>query len=236
MSMRKSFRILAVAVCVMATLTGCRSLGFYGRYDYSFVGVSDYNLTDTVAVEDGVHYSDSLIDIRWTIVNSTFTFNLTNNTNENIEIDWRKVSFISPAGNISRSAVEFNSFIPPKTSMNQTLRWTRFAPAAMVNMAPYNYTIWSTYRIIEIRPTYYIAVRDAWKDMLGTQFSVYFPMKIKGKEYNYRFIFEASELHVNQQAPPASYSVRKGEDFPKGYRTLEEIKNTDWGRVRVEKQ
>lgn len=231
--MKKLFLMLAVATCVMATLSGCRSLGFYGRYDYSFVGVSDYNLTDTVAVSNSV-YKDSLISMRWAINDGWgFDFTLTNLTNENIEIDWRKVSFISIGGVISRSAVDFNSFIPPMTSMSQRMRWARFSPTSLVNLDRYNYNIWSTYKIIEIRPTYYIAVRDAWKELLGTQFSVYFPMKIKGKEYNYRFIFEVSKLNVNQQAPPASYSVRKGEDFPKEYRTLEDIKNTDWGRVRV---
>lgn len=236
MYMKKLFMMLAMSACALISLTGCRALGFYGSYDYSFVGVSDYNLTKTEPVSNSI-YTDSLISMQWSIDDGWgFDFTLTNLTNENIEIDWRKVSFISIGGSISRSAVDFNSFIPPMSSMSQRMRWSRFSPISLVNLDAYNYNIWSTYKIIEIRPTYYIAVRDAWKDVLGSQFSVYFPMKIKGKEYNYRFIFEVSELHVNQQAPRASYSVRKGEDFPEGCRTLEEIKDASHGRIRIIKQ
>lgn len=35
----KNLFIIALAIL---TLSGCRSLGFYGSYTYSFVGVSDY--------------------------------------------------------------------------------------------------------------------------------------------------------------------------------------------------
>lgn len=216
------------------TLTGCqRALGFYGSYGYDFVAVSDYNMKDTIDVANSV-YSDSLITISWDITDGWgFDFKLKNNTNENIEIDWRKVSFISPAGTIARSSVDFNSFIPPMTSLSQRMRWERFTPIPLVSLEEYNYNIWSTYKIIEIRPTYSIHVRDAWKDALGTQFSVYFPMKIKGKEYHYRFMFEASTLYVRQQAPNAQYSVEKGGDFPKGYRTIQDIKEGHKGRIRV---
>lgn len=229
-------RNLIIFLFSIITLSGCRALGFYGSYDYSLVGVSGYNLTDTVYVEDGMHYSDSLIAMQWSITNSTFLFHLTNKTDGNIEIDWRKISFISPGGGLTQANVRYNSFIPPKTSFSNPIRWNRFAPVPLINVGGYNYTVWGSARIIEIRPTYYIAVRDAWKDVLGTQFSIYFPMKIKGKEYNYRFIFEVSSLHVNQQAPKASYTVRKGEDFPDGYRTLEEIKDEGKGNIRIIKQ
>ena len=61
-------------------------------------------------------------------------------------------------------------------------------------------------------------------------------MSIKGNEYNYRFIFEVSRLFVRQQKPDATYSVSKGEDFPKGYRTLDEIKKGGREYVRIIEQ
>lgn len=228
----KNLFIIALAIL---TLSGCRSLGFYGSYTYSFVGVSDYNQSDTVVVQ-GNSYSDSLITMKWDLTGSRFRFDLANETNENIEIDWRKVSLIAPTQYAVRSAVEFNSFLPPKTTLSQWMRFERFVPAQLSHADRYNYNIWFTNRIIEIRPTYYIGVRDMWAGVLGTQFAVYFPLKIKGKEYHYKFIFEADRLHVRQQKPDARYSIRKGEDFPEGYRTLEEIKNGHKGRIRVEKE
>ena len=57
-----------------------------------------------------------------------------------------------------------------------------------------------------------------------------------GNEYNYRFIFEVSRLFVRQQKPDATYSVSKGEDFPKGYRTLDEIKKGGREYVRIIEQ
>ena len=113
------------------------------------------------------------------------------------------------------------------------MKWQRFTPNCLYNLKRYNYTIWSTYKIIEIRPTYYIDVRDAWKEVLGRQFSIYVPMSIKGNEYNYRFIFEVSRLFVRQQKPDATYSVNKGEDFPEGYRTLDEIKRGSKEHIRI---
>ena len=168
---RNMKRILPV-VSVILTLFGCQSLGFYGSYDYAFIGVSDYNMSDTARVENH-NYEDSLISINWSINNGWgFDFALTNKTNGNIEIDWRKVSFISPCGYMSRSTVDFNSFIPPAATISQRLRWAKFSPMPMASLEAYNYNIWSTYKIIEIRPTYYIEIRDAWKSMLGKQFSV----------------------------------------------------------------
>ena len=83
----KNLFIIALAIL---TLSGCRSLGFYGSYTYSFVGVSDYNQSDTVVVQ-GNSYSDSLITMEWDLTDSRFRFDLANETDENIEIDWRKV-------------------------------------------------------------------------------------------------------------------------------------------------
>lgn len=120
--------------------------------------------------------------------------------------------------------------------MRENMQWQRFTPNSLYNLERYNYTIWSTYKIIEIRPTYYIDVRDAWKEVLGRQFSIYFPMSIKGNEYNYRFIFEVSRLFVRQQKPDATYSVNKGEDFPEGYRTLDEIKRGSKEHIRIIEQ
>ena len=229
---RNMKRILPV-VSVILTLFGCQSLGFYGSYDYAFIGVSDYNMSDTARVENH-NYEDSLISINWSINNGWgFDFALTNKTNGNIEIDWRKVSFISPCGYMSRSTVDFNSFIPPAATISQRLRWAKFSPMPMASLEAYNYNIWSTYKIIEIRPTYYIEIRDAWKSMLGKQFSVYFPMKIKDKEYNYKFIFEVERLNVTQQAPDTIYSIRKGENFPKAVRTIEDIKRSFGGKIRI---
>ena len=65
--------------------------------------------------------------------------------------------------------------------LRENMKWQRFTPNSLYNLKRYNYTIWSTYKIIEIRPTYYIDVRDAWKEVLGRQFSIYFPMSCIGK-------------------------------------------------------
>ena len=229
-------RNLLLVISIILILPGCqRALGFYGSYDYSFVGVSDNELKDTLSVSNTV-YSDSLITMRWRMdLRYLFHFDLENKTDENIEIDWRKVSFITPSGQIVRSVVDFASFIPPKSHLSDFMRWERFRPWGLANFEDIDYHVWFTYRAIEIRPTYYIEVRDSWKDFLGTRFSVYFPMRIKGKEYNYRFIFEADGLNVRQQAPNAAYSVGIGEDFPEGYRTLKEIRDGHKGRIRVVK-
>ena len=225
-----------ILLMIGTTIWGCQSLGFYGSYGYSFVGVSNYNMKDTVLVSNET-YSDSLISTQWTIRDGWgFDFTMTNKTDENIEIDWRKVVFISPGNTISRSSVDFNSFIPPMTSMSQRMRWARFTPTPLVSLDSYNYNIWSTYKIIEIKPTYYIEVRDAWKNVFGTKFSVYFPMKIKGKEYNYKFIFEVDKLYVKQQAPDTTYNIMKGENFPENVRTIENIKKNwkeKFGRIKI---
>lgn len=220
-------RNFLVVLFALLALTGCRSLVFRGIYQYDFVGVADYNLKDTVAVSEGV-YEDSLVKVQWYVDGHILHFQLENLSDENIEIDWRKVSFISPGGTLTRSVIDENSFIPPKTSLSKVMRWQRFTPVALLNVPRlrYKYTIWGTWKIVEIRATHDIEVRDAWKEILGTPFGVYLPMTVKGKERNYRFLFEVSRLRVWQQKPDAYYEVGKGEDFPEGYRTLEEIKET----------
>ena len=237
---------LLIAAMALLSIAGCRALCFYGHYGYDFVGVTDNEFKDTVFTDKILTndsligrsnvYEDSLISIIWKIENNNIRYELYNKTDENIEIDWRKVAFITPGGTMTRSAVNFNSFVPPHTTMVQNMQWQRFIPNSLYNLKRYNYTIWSTYKIIEIRPTYYIDVRDAWKEVLGRQFSIYFPMSIKGNEYNYRFVFEVSRLYVRQQKPDATYSVSKGEDFPKGYRTLDEIKKGGREYVRIIEQ
>lgn len=215
-----------IIVLFMAfALSSCKSLGFYGSYKYDFVGVTDYNLKDTVAVSKGV-YTDSLVKVNWYLNGYTLNLRLENLSDENIKIDWRKVSFIAPGGTLTRSVIDEVSFIPPRTTLDKNMRWRRFTPVALLNVPnlKYKYTIWGTWKIIEIRATHDIEVRDAWKEVLGTPFSVYLPMTIKGKEYNYRFLFEVSKLCVQQQMPNAYYEVGKGEDFPIGYRTRDEIK------------
>ena len=219
--------MLAMVLSSVIFLTGCKSTGFIGSYEYGFVGVSDYNLEDTVSVEGGV-YENDMVKVSWYIggYRNSFNLKLENKTNGNIEIDWRKVSFISPGGTLARSVIEEVTFIPPKTALEKAMRWSRFTPVSLLNVPNigYKYTIWGTWKIIEIRGTHDIIVRDAWKEILGTPFSVYLPMTIKGKEYNYRFLFEVSKLKVRQEHPDAYYEVRKGEDFPEGYRNMFEIK------------
>lgn len=48
--------------------------------------------SDTVV--QGNSYSDSLITMKWDLVGARFRFDFANETDENIEIDWRKVSLM----------------------------------------------------------------------------------------------------------------------------------------------
>ena len=60
---------------------------------YLFVcGRVGLHQSDTVV--QGNSYSDSLITMKWDLVGARFRFDFANETDENIEIDWRKVSLM----------------------------------------------------------------------------------------------------------------------------------------------
>lgn len=205
---KQNFYLLAAIVT--AALSSCGT-AYYGSYEYSFVGVTDNMLADTLSTIDG-EYEDSLITASWGFVGNLMFINLYNKTGDDIVIDWRKVSLIF-GGSMTRAAYDFDTFIPPHTSLRQQIRWTRFTPVILYSLDPYNYYGYHTYKIIEIRPTYEIEVRNSWEELLGTQFCVYMPMKINGEEKAYRFIMEATKLKVIQERPDDYYEVTEGAGF-----------------------
>lgn len=208
-------RQIIYAILTTIILTSCGT-AYYGSYEYSFVGVTDNRLTDTLSTIDG-KYEDSLITASWGFVGNLMFINLHNKTGNDIVIDWRKVSMIL-GGSMTRAAYDFDTFIPPHTSLKQQIRWTRFVPVILYSLSPYNYSGYHTYKIIEIRPTYELEVRNSWAELLGTQFCVYMPMKINGEEKTYRFIMEATKLKVIQERPDDYYEVIEGSGFPEGAR------------------
>lgn len=207
----KKHHIYLLAAIVMAALSSCGT-AYYGSYEYSFVGVTDNRLADTLSAIDG-EYEDSLITASWGFVGNLMFIDLYNKTDEDIVIDWRKVSLIFE-GSMTRAAYDFETFIPPHTFLKQQIRWTRFTPVILYSLNPYNYYGYHTYKIIEIRPTYELEVRNSWTRLLGTQFSVYMPMTINGEEKSYRFIMETTKLKVVQERPDDYYEVTEGTDFP----------------------
>lgn len=207
----KKLHIYLLTAIVTATLSSCGT-AYYGSYEYSFVGVTDNRLADTLYTIGG-EYEDSLITASFEFSEFFVFINLYNKTGDDIVIDWRKVSLIF-GGSMTRAAYDFDTFIPPHTSLKQQIRWTRFTPVILYSLAPYNYYGYHTYKIIEIRPTYEIEVRNSWEELLGTQFCVYMPMKINGEEKAYRFIMEATKLKVIQERPDDYYEVTEGSGFP----------------------
>lgn len=206
---KQNFYLLAAIVT--AALSSCGT-AYYGSYEYSFVGVTDNRLADTLSTIDG-KYEDSLITASWGFVGNLMFIDLYNKTDEDVVIDWRKVSLIFE-GSMTRAAYDFDTFIPPHTSLKQQIRWTRFTPVILYSLNPYNYYGYHTYKIIEIRPTYELEVRNSWARLLGTQFCVYMPMTINGEEKSYRFIMETTKLKVVQERPDDYYEVTEGTDFP----------------------
>ena len=212
--MKKQHIYLLVSI-ITATLSSCGT-AYYGTFGYSLIGSVKDESTDTASVYNNT-YEDSLIKIEWSVndyIENFFYFKLFNKTGREIMIDWDRVVLLCQNMQLTRAYWDTDTYIPPKSSLNQRIQWRKFTPMVLHSLDKWRYYGYGTYKIIEIAPTYNIEVRNSWKDLLGTKFSVYMPMQINGEFVNYRFLFDTSKLKVLQERPDDYYEVTEGTDFP----------------------
>lgn len=206
-------------LCCLLTISCNKKTAYYGSYSYDFIGATNgIDRTDTIFIDNTSTYEDSLIAFKCNFgetYRDLFFFELRNKTNEDITIEWPRISFFAPGNILATTAVnrDLVTYVPSKSTFKREIRFTRFSPIVAFH-ATDGYCAYYTRKMTEIRPTYDIAIRNQWKNLLGTKFGLYFPMKINGEMVNYLFVFEATKLKVKQERPDADYEIGKYDQFP----------------------
>jgi len=149
-------------------------------------------------------YSDNSIDVSFIISETRITFSIQNKTDSGIKINWDDLSFVSPTGRaskiihsgvklIDRNSAQAPTTIPPKSRISDIV-----VPAENIQY-----------------------VNNTWQEGLlfaedslslsynGIEFSVYFPLEIKGTKKEYSFTFKIS---VTQLAPEGKNSLMMNDE------------------------
>jgi len=135
----------------------------------------------------GLQYSDSDIDVGFQIEKTHIGFYLQNNTDSGIKINWDDISFVSSSGKATRvihSGIKLfdrdrpqaPTTIPPMVRIEDL-----FIPSENIKYVESN---WSEESLF---PGEYAVYN-------GLEFSLYFPMEIKGAKKDYFFKFKINEI------------------------------------------
>jgi len=137
---------------------------------------------------NGLLYTDNYIDISFVVTKNQINYEILNKTDSGIKINWDDLSFVSPAGRASRIIHSGVRLIDRNNSQAPT-------------------TIPPESRISDVAiPSENIQyIKNGWQQGLlfegdyvfynGKEFSVYFPIEIKGqkKEYLFKFKIDVSK-------------------------------------------
>jgi hypothetical protein len=142
-----------------------------------------------------LEYSDDFIDVVFTIGETQIGFDIQNKTDSGIKINWDELSMIYPTGTSSRvihsgirlmdrNAPQAPTIIPPNAKVSDIL-----IPSENIYYLSGQYGGWNYH------PLFGGDNSLAWNDK---EFSIYFPLEIKGskKEYNFKF-----KINVSQPTP-----------------------------------
>jgi len=168
-------------------LFACVSFPTYPTYNWHFA------LQEPKPSED-LAFSDDFIDVLFTIGGTQIGFDIRNKTDSGIKINWDDLSIIYPGGTSSRvihsgirlmdrNNPQAPTIIPPNARVSDVL-----IPSENIYYVSGQYGGWREHSLFG-------GDGLSWD---GKEFSIYFPLEIKGNKQEYTFKFK---INVSQPPP-----------------------------------
>jgi len=197
-------------------LASCTTMNpFYGnRYKYQ------YSLTEPQASTPMI-YSDSIIDILFSISDKEIDFQLKNKTNLPIKLDWNSVSIVmfgkanrvvhSGVKYIDRNASQAYTMIPPLASIDDIV-----LPTDKVYYREGYYGAYTSipggWETSSLFPTYDMnkqGTADLIYSLKGTEFSLFMPLALNKEDINYNFVFKIDDVTKIESVQSSQTSRKK---------------------------
>ena len=186
-----NFRSIAIVIALLALsqLVGCMPLSYT---------VNDYKISMLKPMKaPSPEFKDENITATFFVMDSQISFDLVNNTDKGIKINWDEVAYIDPTGQsmrvihngiklIDRNAPQAPTFIPPMARINDII-----IPSENISYVSGQYGGWKESDLFPGKDK---------SIYTGAEFGIYFPLEIKGekKEYNLRFKVNKINQEIKQ--------------------------------------
>jgi len=139
-------------------------------------------------------YSDNSLEVLFIVNEKQIDFRIQNKTDSGIKINWDEISIISTGGRASkiihsgirlvdRNNPQAPTFVPPQANITDIL-----VPSENIR---YGMSSWITGNLFDGDPLVYN----------GKEFSIYFPLEIRGarKEYSYKFKINVTQVSLEDK-------------------------------------
>ncbi len=137
-------------------------------------------------------YSDDLADFSFSVSKRQFSFVLKNKTDEPMDIDWNKVSFVDIGGESHKVMHEGVKYI----ARNESLAPTTVPPSAKLQdiVFPADYVYYSEGEYGGWRELALFPDGEKALALKGQTFTIFMPVRVNGAVKNYSFKFKISDV------------------------------------------
>lgn len=192
-------------------LQSCTTTSFIGEYIYNLKKVNKTVNDDDINVDksyiNNMSFSDSIINIVWSIDKTSLKFNLLNKTNNILTIDWNNAVYIDALGETNKvihggiKYIDRNGYMTPSIIYKNA--WLTDIIIPTNNIYYENYTKYSNggWRIFGL------LINDVSnKNLIINSLSTYkiksneiiIPITYKNMNLTYRFVFNIKDINIKE--------------------------------------